>query len=338
VKIDNGQRVAFGIRLANSGPLASPAAMFSLARRSEQRGFDSVWVHDHISWARDRITHFSAGAIEACADQDPAFFESVTTVAAVGAILDRARVGIAGLALPLRDPRILAKQLASVDTMLGGGRVILAIGVGSQPEDFRVMGVPWQRRGRITNDYLAALRAILSESGPVDFASDSVSFERGTFHPSGHGVQLWVAASSSAGRARAARLADGWLSGAQPVKEYGTAAADWRSAVEQAHRDPGMLTAAYETFACIKESYEQAVSLAEASLTHMYGGLPEGLERAIVGTPEACIDRIQQLVNLGASSFELRLVSRTGAEMEDMVDLVAETVLPAFGIPHAEPS
>jgi alkanesulfonate monooxygenase SsuD/methylene tetrahydromethanopterin reductase-like flavin-dependent oxidoreductase (luciferase family) len=309
--------------------------VFSLARRTEEKGFDSIWVHDHISWARDRITHFSAGAIEVCADQDPVFLESVTTVAAVGAVLDRARVGIAGLALPLRDPRILAKQLASVDTMLGGGRLVVAVGVGSQPEDFRVMGVPWQRRGRITNDYLAALRTILLSTGPVDFMSEPVSFERGTFQPGGPDVEIWVAASSAAGLARAARLGDGWLSGAQSVENYASAARDWRSAVEQAGRDVGTLTAAYETFACINESYDEAVSVAQASLTHMYGGLSEGLQRAIVGDPDACIERLQQLVDLGARSFELRLISRTTAEMEDMVDLVAETILPAFGPPHA---
>lgn len=327
---DDRKPVSFGIRLPNSGPLANPEAIISLARRSEEKGFDSVWVHDHVTWANDRITHFSAGAIEACADQDPVFFESVTTIAMVGAALDRARVGIAGLALPLRDPRILAKQLASVDTMLGRGRVILAIGVGSQPEDFRVMGVPWQRRGRITNDHLGALRAALSSTGPVDYASGSVSFERATFRPAGTGVEIWVAASSAAGLARAARLGDGWLSGAQPVDRYAASVLDWHAALAEADRDPDTAIAAYEAFACIKETYHDAVRSAEASLIHMYGSVADGLRRAIVGGPEAAIERIQELIDLGVRSFELRLISSTTSEMAEMVDLIAEAVVPAF--------
>lgn len=326
---DDRKSVSFGIRLANSGPLASSEAIISLARRSEEKGFDSVWVHDHVTWASDRITHFSAGAIEACVGQDPVFFESVTTIALVGAALDRARVGIAGLALPLRDPRILAKQLASVDTMLGRGRVILAIGVGSQPEDFRVMGVPWQRRGRITNDYLGALRAALSSTGPVDYASDSVSFERATFRPGGPDVEIWVAASSAAGLARAARLGDGWLSGAQPVEKYAAAVQDWHAALAEADRDPGTAIAAYEAFACIKETHEEAVRSAEASLIHMYGSLADGLQRAIVGGPETAIERIRQLIDLGVRSFELRLIGSTMSEMGEMVDLIADAVVPA---------
>jgi alkanesulfonate monooxygenase SsuD/methylene tetrahydromethanopterin reductase-like flavin-dependent oxidoreductase (luciferase family) len=320
------QQVSFGIRLANSGPLASPGAVLALARRSEDRGFDSVWVHDHVSWGEDQITHFSAGAIEACAGQAPVFLESVTTVAAVG---------IAGLALPLRDPRILAKQVASIDAMIGGGRLVLAIGVGSRPEDFRVMGVPWQRRGRITNDYLGALRAILGSTGPVDFASEAVAFERGTFQPSGSGVEVWVAASSAAGLARAARLSDGWLTAGQSIENYAAAARDWQVAIEQAGRDPRTLTAAYEVFACIKGSHEEAVRGAQASLIYMYGDLDEGLQRTIVGAPEACIERIQQLIDLGVRSFELRLISSSTAEMEEMVDLVAETILPAFSTVRA---
>lgn len=327
---DSEDPVRFGIRLANSGPLADPSAVFSMARRSEQKGFDSVWVHDHISWAQDRLTHFSAGAVESCTDQRPLFFESITTVAAVGAVLERAKVGIAGLAIPLRDPRILAKQVASIDTLLGGGRLTLAVGVGSQHEDFRVMDVPWKRRGRITNDYLAALRAILFSGGPVDFASESLSFERGTFQPSGRGVELLVAASSPAGLARAARLGDGWLSAALSVEGYASAARDWQLAVEQTDRDPATLTAAYEGFACVKETRDEAVSVAAASLIHMYGSVSEGLERSIVGDPESCIERLRQLADLGARSFELRLISRTTAEMEEMVDLISEAILPTF--------
>lgn len=330
---DSRKPVSIGIRLPNSGPLASPAAIISLARHSEEKGFDSVWVHDHVTWAADRITHFSAGSIEACAGQVPVFFESVTTMAMAGAVLDRARVGIAGLALPLRDPRILAKQLASADTMLGGGRVVLAVGVGSQQEDFRVMDVPWRQRGRITNDYLGALRAALSSTGPVDYASNSVSFERATFQPGGPGVEIWVAASSAAGLARAARLGDGWLSGAQPVERYAASAQDWQAALAEAGRDPGTAVAAYETFACIKETYEDAVRSAEVSLNHMHGSLADGLQRAIVGGPEAATERIQQLADLGVRSFELRLISSTMAEMTEMVDLIAEAVLPAFAAP-----
>jgi alkanesulfonate monooxygenase SsuD/methylene tetrahydromethanopterin reductase-like flavin-dependent oxidoreductase (luciferase family) len=160
----------------------------------------------------------------------------------------------------------------------------------------------------------------------------SVSFEGATFRPGGSGVEIWVAASSSAGLARAARFGDGWLSGAKSVESYAESAHSWHAALAEAGRDPDTVTAGYEVFACIKESHEDAVRCAEASLIDMYGNLAEGLQRAIVGTPAAAIERIQQLVNLGARSFELRLISPTTAEMAEMVDLVAEAVVPAFAM------
>ncbi|MBO0701571.1 MAG: hypothetical protein J2P38_01465, partial [Candidatus Dormibacteraeota bacterium] len=54
------------------------------------------------------------------------------------------------------------------------------------------------------------------------------------------------------------------------------------------------------------------------------------LERAIVGDPDTCVERLRTLAGLGVRSFELRLISRTESEMEEMVDLISESVLPAF--------
>ena len=68
-----------GIRLPNSGPFAEPEALLETADLAEQLGFDRVWVHDHLSWPREKLTHFATGSLEACEDQDPNFFESVTT-------------------------------------------------------------------------------------------------------------------------------------------------------------------------------------------------------------------------------------------------------------------
>ena len=56
-------KVSFGIRIPNSGPLASPQSMLSVAQEAEALGFDSVWVHDHLTWS-DEIhrTHISSGS------------------------------------------------------------------------------------------------------------------------------------------------------------------------------------------------------------------------------------------------------------------------------------
>src|SRR5512140_802347 len=97
-------RTEFGVRLPNSGPFATAENIMRTAEGAAALRFDSVWVHDHISWTRDKLTHFAAGQIEACKDQDPNFLETLSTANAVGVRVPRVKVGIAGLILTLRDP------------------------------------------------------------------------------------------------------------------------------------------------------------------------------------------------------------------------------------------
>ena len=92
--------VTFGLRLPNSGPLAKPEAVIEAADAAEALGYDTVWVHDHISWTPERLTHFAAGSIEACTDQDPNLYDSLSTLAVVAERTCRVRLGVAGLALP----------------------------------------------------------------------------------------------------------------------------------------------------------------------------------------------------------------------------------------------
>src|SRR5207244_2031019 len=158
--------ISLGVRLPNSGPFATAENIIATADLVERSGYDAVWVHDHISWPREKLTHFATGSVEACRDQDPNFFESISTIAVLGGRLRRARLAIAGLVLPLRDPRILAKQVTTIE-QLTGSSLLLAFGIGAIPGDFDVMGQRFDRRGRLMNDHLAALRAILGTEQPV---------------------------------------------------------------------------------------------------------------------------------------------------------------------------
>ena len=182
-------------------------------------GTTAYWVHDHVSWPRDKLTHFATGSLEACDDQDPNFFESISTAALLAGRLERIGIAIAGLVVPLRDPRILAKQLATIDR-LGGSRLVVAFAIGAIRGDFEVMGVPFERRGKLSNEYLGALRAILDGEQPVSYAGENVAFEGGTFLPKPLDLGLWATGSSEPGLTRAARFADGWMTVYQSVDAY----------------------------------------------------------------------------------------------------------------------
>lgn len=323
-------KTTFGIRLPNSGPLSTPASILDLAVRAEVFSFDTVWVHDHISWAREKLTHFAMGSLEACADQDPNLFESVTTLAVVGGRLQRVKLGIAGLVLPLRDPRVLAKQIATVDRLTGGGRLIVACGIGAIPGDFDVMGVPWNRRGRMANDYLGALRAILDGEQPVTYESSSVSFENGEFYPRHGGIQIWIVGHSDAAYQRVAKYADGWLTAYASQDSYAEALKRLAELTEAAGRSPSELTCGLETYVTVGKTHDEAVSIAAKSLVNKFGTVEKGLQECIVGDVEEVTERIRGYHEIGVRHFELKFIGHTIPQITGMMEQIAERTLPTI--------
>ena len=315
---------ALGVRLPNSGPFAQPAAVLDSAALFERLGYDRVWVHDHISWPPAKLTHFATGSLEACADQDPNFFESLTTSALLLGRLSRINVGIAGLILPLRDPRVLGKQLFTIDA-LAGSRLVVAFGIGAIHGDFEVMGVPWERRGRLTSDHLRALRAMAGEQ-PVDFESASVSFADGTFLPRPIGLGLWVTGTSDAGLRRAVELADGWMTVYHSVDEYTAVVARLRGLASDAGRDPDTLDLGYETYVTVAGTHDEAVAIANTSVTEKFDTLEHGLEVCIVGSVDEVVEKLDAYGRAGARHIELKFIAHTLDDVQAMASQLAEAL------------
>ena len=318
--------ISLGVRLPNSGPFATAPNIIETAELVERAGYDTVWVHDHISWAREKLTHFATGSLEACVDQDPNFFESLATAAVLGGRLRRVRVAIAGLVLPLRDPRLLAKQVTAIEH-LTGSRLLLAFGIGAITSDFEVMGVRFDRRGRIMNDHLAALRAIFGDGQPVTFESGTLSFRDGTFLPRPTRLPLWVTGASDAGLERAVRLADGWMTVYAPVEEYADAIRRLREHAVRAGRDPGSLDTGIETYVCVAETREEAVAIARASVAAKFKTLERGLEACIVGGPDEVVERLARYRDAGARHAELKFICHDVGQLREMIERLAEHAL-----------
>ena len=93
------EKITFGVRVPNSGPLASPAAIAQVAQEAERFGFDSVWVHDHLTWTEEiHRTHISSGSDEAIQTNDkPDFYEAVTTLSYLAGLVNSEICDSAGL-------------------------------------------------------------------------------------------------------------------------------------------------------------------------------------------------------------------------------------------------
>jgi probable F420-dependent oxidoreductase len=164
---DEGVPVKIGVCSANSGPYATRDLLAELARVAESVGIESIWVSDHVVMPDPRRPPSRMGP------EDP-ILDPVAALAFLAGRTESARLGSGVIVLPLREPVVLAKQLATVD-VLSGGRLIVGVGVGYVDAEFEAIGVPFEGRGLRTEEYVAAMRALWRDERPA-FDGDLVSF------------------------------------------------------------------------------------------------------------------------------------------------------------------
>jgi alkanesulfonate monooxygenase SsuD/methylene tetrahydromethanopterin reductase-like flavin-dependent oxidoreductase (luciferase family) len=122
-----------------------PERLRDFARHAEALGFDSLWITDHIVTAH-RFYSVS-------------WLDSLMTLSHVAAITERVRLGTSILILPVRQPAVLAKEIATLH-YLSGSRYIYGIGAGWYGPEFAACGVDKSERGTRTDEVLAATLAL----------------------------------------------------------------------------------------------------------------------------------------------------------------------------------
>jgi probable F420-dependent oxidoreductase len=121
------------------------------------------------------------------------------------------RVASGIIVLPLRNPILLAKELASVD-VISGGRLIVGVAAGYVRREFSAVGVPFEERQLRTDDYIHALRALWAPGAP-NYSGRFVSFDGIDAYPrplQRPGPPLVVGGESRTALIRAVTMANGW--------------------------------------------------------------------------------------------------------------------------------
>jgi probable F420-dependent oxidoreductase len=159
-------------------------------------------------------------------------------MAHVAAATTRLRLITGVLVVPQRNPLVLAKQVATLDH-LSGGRISLGIGVGWLREEFDALGVPFERRGARTDEYVLAMRALWA-GDDARFRGAFVRFDGMSCNPKPvrGGVPILVGGHSEQAARRAARLGDGFFPATGIQRPVEPLIDLMRRAAEEAGRDP----------------------------------------------------------------------------------------------------
>ncbi|OZC74366.1 F420-dependent oxidoreductase [Rhodococcus sp. 06-462-5] len=190
----------YGINLPNFGPQIDPDGILAWARTAESVGFDNVLLSDHVVLTED-----------AHGRSPSPFYECLATLSWLAGQTETIRLGSGVLIGSHRHPAHLAHATATIDR-LSGGRLIVGVGVGWTAQAFDVLGVPFDRRGRMTDATLDTLRAAWSSE---TYESVGASGTPRLVHAGPLPLQkphppLWIGGNGRAALDRTNALGTGW--------------------------------------------------------------------------------------------------------------------------------
>jgi probable F420-dependent oxidoreductase len=189
-----------GVNILNFGAGTSPESLRGWARFAEQAGFSIAMISDHVALTPDVSAIYPAP-----------FYDPFTTLAWLAAETETIELGTTVAILPYRHPLLTARITANID-QFSGGRFVLGVGISWSEDEYAALGVPFNRRGAIADEHLAAIIELWTTdvaSLDGDFASfrDVHTGPRPLRRPH---PPIWVGGSSAAGIRRAARFGDAW--------------------------------------------------------------------------------------------------------------------------------
>ncbi|GAA5190324.1 LLM class flavin-dependent oxidoreductase [Rugosimonospora acidiphila] len=171
-----------GVNVPNFGPGTGPDLLRQWAQTIEGLGFDLLMLSDHIAVTPD------------VAGQYPApFYEPITTLSWLAGVTRRIRLGTTVLILAYRHPLLTARMAANLHR-LSDGRLVLGVGVGWARQEFEALGVPFHRRGALTDEYLHTIREAWRDTDDYEAP----------------GIPVWVGGNSDSAMRRAVLLGDAW--------------------------------------------------------------------------------------------------------------------------------
>jgi alkanesulfonate monooxygenase SsuD/methylene tetrahydromethanopterin reductase-like flavin-dependent oxidoreductase (luciferase family) len=284
------------------------APLLALAERAESLGYDSVWVGDSLL-ARPR-------------------HEPITLLAGVAGRTKRVALGTAVLLPALRNPVLLAHQVATLD-QVSAGRVILGIGIASDVPniraEFRAAGVPFEKRVGTMMEGMRLCKALWTGK-PVDW-DGRWHVEQGVLGPTPHrpgGPPIWGGGSVPAALERAAKHFDGWFPNGPDAKGWG---AQWRQVqgmAREAGRNPDEVMPALYLTLTVDENPARAEHRMDAFLSAYYGQRPDVLKKrqaCFAGPAAAAVEWLNGYVQEGARYLVLRFAGEHERHLETFAKL-----------------
>jgi len=305
------------------------------AQLAEASGFDSCFFGEHHQ------------------DKDGFLPSPLIVATAVAAHTRRLRVGTSVILLPLHHPVRVAEDVITLD-LVSKGRVILGVGIGYQPADFRAFSVPMEHRVTLFEEGVEILRQCWTGE-PFSFRGKHYVLEDVQIRPRPFqrpGPPLWIGASVPAAARRAGLLADAFVGTPSTDLASATLLADtYKETARDAGRDAQVILMR-DAWVARTRAEAEAVYGPEVMTAYQYywqhrlaefRNIPPEMEftltnlapdRLILGDPETCVREFHRWRDATGSDYyllRLRHAHSGGPAHEKIMDaikLFGERVLP----------
>ncbi len=322
--------------MATPIPFADHTQLIDIAVLSEKLGFDAVWGCDHLltqKYVKDTF------------DTPPNYYEVLITLAVLSTYTKKLRLGTCILVLPIREPVLLANQLATLD-QFNDGRLTVGIGVGGYREEFEAI-YPERgnvHRGNLLEETVQALNLVFTER-EASFSGKYVQFKGVEAYPKPKQkkIPFYFGGNSIKAIERTARWGDAWMpagltpedlkKGIQRLERFSEKYPENKKDFEIAPQYNLYLAEnkkkAAEYFRN-SQSYEHILSLKDSTNKNI--NIEETyVEGNLFGSPQEVIDKIGQLKDAGMTHCtSICIDTHSIEEMYEQMHRFAEEVMPAF--------
>ncbi|TDE09324.1 LLM class flavin-dependent oxidoreductase [Jiangella asiatica] len=305
----------------------TPEVLTELAVTAEASGFHSLWANDLQSTFDE--------ALSGQARATPNFFEAQTTLAYLAARTERIRFVTSAVTVPLRDPILLAKQVATLD-VLSGGRYALGLGLGGKRTELDRLRGRFSssiNRGRWLEESLELIEKLLTEQ-VVDHDGEYFSVEGAEVFPKPlqRPFPLYLTGAGDEMLRRTARWGAGWIHMHITPEQLTERIQALHEACAKADRDPAEIEVCLQFDVLVAPTREEARQRWENSLA---AGLGAARGRSaetsyIVGSPDDVVARLGQYQDAGMQHVGLIPSAHTPEQLIEQVRLLGEQVLPRF--------
>ena len=285
--------------------------LLALAERAEALGYDAVWVGDSLL-ARPR--------------HDP-----LTLLAAVAARTRKVLVGTAVFLPALRNPVVLAHQLATLDR-ISEGRLVLGAGIATDVAniraEFAAAGVPFEGRVGRMMEGLRLARALWTGE-PVDWEG-RWPVKGGVLGPTPsrpNGPPIWLAGSVRPAFERAAKHFDGWFANEPDLARWTAQWHEVQQILREVGRDPAEFAAANYVTLALDEDAARAEQQIDAFLESYYGQPAAAMRRrqaCFGGAPAAAAAWLKSYANAGATDLIVRFTGDHERQLAAVAGLRAQ--------------